>query len=263
MTRNRFRFSPRRALMLVGVVTALLAGTSAAAPPASADDPYVLATSAAARGDHATAAARFERAIAEDGWSANALLGLGNAYASLGDHGRAILAYERARLLAPRDAAIANNLRHVRESAGLAAPSVSLVDRTTGSLTANQWALIAFGGFALACAGTIMIAWSARRRRLGWVAGLAGTVIAIGAGGIAREVAPDPATAIVITTEGARIAPFPAADVVFTAPAGETVHIEERRGDHVYIRVDDERAGWLPETAIERVVPTDRGASRA
>lgn len=251
---------PLVARLLVLVV--LLAGTAAAAPPTATHDPYVLATSAAARGDHATAAAQFERAIAEDGWSANALLGLGNAYASLGDHGRAILAYERARVLAPRDAAIATNLRHVRESAGLATSAPSAVDRAVGALSANDWAWIALGGLALACAGTVLGAWSLRRRRLAWVTGIAGAVIALGAAGIARAAAPDPATAVVVETASVRIAPFAAAEAVFTAPAGERVHIEDRRGEHVYIRIDDERAGWLPARAIEPIV-SDRGASRA
>lgn len=239
------------------VLASLFAGTAAAAPPPATQDPYVVATSAAARGEHATAAAQFERAIAEDGWSANALLGLGNAYASLGDHGRAILAYERARVLAPRDAAIATNLREVRESAGLVVAAPSAVDRVVDSLSASHWAWIAVGGLALACAGTVLGAWSRRRRRLAWVAGITGSVIAIGAAGIARAAAPDPATAVVLETERARIAPFAAAETVFTAPAGELVHIEDRRGEHVYIRIDDERAGWLPSNAVERIVSTD------
>ena len=44
-----------------------------------------------------------------------------------------------------------------------------------------------------------------------------------------------------------------AAEGAFTATDGEQVQIEQQRGEYIYVR-DDDRAGWLPRSAVERVV---------
>jgi len=250
------RRSPRRAIALVlaAVIVALLglAGLrNAQAAPAV--DPFLAGNTAAAAGDHATAAAAFEQAISRHGWSANTLLALGNAYEGAGQHGRAILAYQRARLLAPRDAAIAANLAHVRESAGLSAPAPSQVERVVGRLSADEWTWLGLAGGGLACLGVVGLAWSVQRRSAR-VAVVAGTLTAAIAGAAALQVAPPIDDAVIVAGEVARISPFAGAEAAFTAPEGETVRIEQQRGDYVYVR-DGERSGWLPRSAVERVVP--------
>lgn len=241
--------------------TALLVLAVLSIPAGAEPDPFIEANAAAAKGDHASAAAAFERSIDQDGWSVNALLGLANAYASTGDHGRAILALERARLLAPRDAAVASNLTRVREAAGVAAPPVSRVDRALGAVRSDTWAWSALAGFTLACGGLALVAWT-RRRRLGATVAFIGGIATLATGLAATRVAPDPMTAVVLATETARIAPFAAAEAAFTAPAGELVEIVRWRDDHVYVR-DEDRTGWLPAKLIERVVPRDRTAAGA
>jgi hypothetical protein len=222
-------------------------------------DPFLAGNSAAAAGDHVAAAAAFETAIVTRGWSPSTLLGLGNAYAGAGKPGRAILAYERAHLLAPRDRAIAANLAHVRDSAGVSVPNPSRVASAIATLTADEWTRIALGGGALACAGVIGLAWSVRRRGSRTLA-VTGALVAGIAGVAASYTAPSADLAVVVTGDVARIAPFAAAEAAFTAPEGETVQIEQQRGDYVYVR-DGDRTGWLPRTALERVVsPIDAPA---
>jgi len=245
------------AIALLGLVLGTIASAADDAQP-----PFVAANAAAARGDHAAAASAFEQSIARDGWSANALLGLANAYANLGEHGRAILALERARLVAPDDEAVATNLARERERAAVAAPEVARVDAVLGRASSDTWTWLAFGGAALACAGVVAIAWTSRRR-LG--AGLAacGVVVAASAGAVAVRVAPEPDRAIVLVEDQARIAPFAAAEPAFGARPGESVQIEMQRGEHVYVRAGEDRAGWLPRSAVERVVASDRRSSRS
>jgi len=202
-----------------------------------------------------------ERRIADDGWSVQALRELGEAYTAAGDHGHAVLALERARLLAPRDEAVAAGLQRARENAGLPLPRESRVDRVVGTLSPDEWTWIALGGLVCAGAGLVLIAWSTRRRRAGWSAAFAGVAIGLGAGGLALHTAPSTSDVIIVDDEPARIAPFGAADTAFPARAGERARIEQSRGDHVYVRVDADRAGWLPTTSVEPLIP-DRRLSR-
>src|SRR5271154_658018 len=52
----------------------------------------------------------------QPGYSASALYNLANSFARAGKPGLAVLNYERARLLDPKDPDIEANLRHVREA---------------------------------------------------------------------------------------------------------------------------------------------------
>lgn len=234
--------------LAIAALVALTAST------ASAADPFIAGNAAATHGDHSAAAASFERTLAERGWSTNALFDLGNAYASAGQRGLAILAYERALVLSPRDAAVAVNLAHTREAAGLPQPEVSLVRGQLGRLASDEWAWIAFAALMLAAAAVTARAWwPGQRARTGWLAGF-GAACAILALTAAFAVAPARSSAVVIHADTARIAPLAAAEEAFPASEGETVQIEQQRADYVYVRAGD-RYGWLPERALGRVLP--------
>lgn len=219
----------------------------------AASDPFVAGNAAAAHGDHPAAAASFERSLADHGWSTNALFDLGNAYASSGQRGLAILAYERARVLSPRDGAVATNLARTREAAGIAPPPTSRMRSELGRLSTDEWTWLAFAAALLAGAAVSAWGWWPRQRgRTGFVAafGAAGAVFGFAA---AIVVAPPSNAAVVIHSDSARIAPLASAEEAFPAAEGETVQIEQRRADYVYVR-DGDRYGWLPATALERVL---------
>jgi tetratricopeptide (TPR) repeat protein len=217
-------------------------------------DPFVAGNAAAAHGDHATAAASFERTLAERGWSTNALFDLGNAYASTGQRGLAILAYERALVLSPRDAAVSTNLAHTREAAGIAQPMPSRTRALLSRLSSDEWTWIALAAVLLAAAAMSARAWwPGQRGRMGSLAAFGAAVALLGFGA-AMEVAPARSTAVVIHADTARIAPVAGAEEAFPASEGETVQIEQQRSDQLYVR-DGDRYGWLPERALERVLP--------
>jgi hypothetical protein len=246
-------------IMRYGATLLVLVALSGLAT-AKAADPYVAGNAAAARGDHRGAAAELERAITEQGWSTNTLLALANAYASVGDLGHAILALERAQLLSPDDPSVAKNLATLRERAAVSAPQTDRVDRVLGMWPVDVWTWIALGGLALATAGVSAIIWTERRRLArGLTVGGVGMAVVFGA--IALRVAPDPAAGVVLTSTAATIAPFAAAEPAFTARPGEHVRVEERRADWLYVHADGDRAGWLPQTAVGTVIPTEHGAS--
>ncbi|HEX4419441.1 MAG TPA: hypothetical protein VH165_16125 [Kofleriaceae bacterium] len=230
--------------------TLLIASLLTAAPTAA------LASPAAAAAPDPTA---LERTLATQGWSPGVLFELGAAYATAGHPGPAILAFERAQLLAPRDATIRADLARTRETAGLSVAPRSRLDATLGVLTSDEWTWLAIAAGILACTGTVAYAWSMRRslaRTLAIAGGLGGG-LAVAA---AVEVAPSPAAAIVLHASTARIAPFAAAEAAFAAPEGEAVTVEQDRGDFVYVR-DADRAGWLPRAEVERVVAHEPAAA--
>jgi tetratricopeptide (TPR) repeat protein len=247
-----------RIIRYIATLLVLVAMSGLAA--AKAPDPYVAGNAAAARGDHQGAVKQLERAITEQGWSTNTLLALANAYASVGDVGHAILALERAQLLSPHDPSVAKNLATLRERAAVSTPQTTRIDRLLGTWPADAWTWIALGGLAVATAGVSAIIWT-ERRRLARGLTVGGVAIAVVFGAIALRVAPDPAAGVVLTNTAATIAPFAAAEPAFTARPGEHVRVEERRADWLYVRGDGDRAGWLPETAVGTVIPTERGPS--
>ncbi len=242
-------------MISISLVLASALGAAHAAP-----DPFVAGNTAASAGDHAAAAAAFERAIAMHGWSPGTLLDLGNAYASAGQQGRAILAYERARVIAPRDAAISGNLARARELAGVSVRRPSRIDAAVATLTADEWTWIAIAACILAAAGLVGHAWGFRRS---WSRTLAitGALAVVASSAAAIRAAPASDLAIVVASDTARIAPFAAAEAAFTAPEGTRVRIERERGDFYYVR-EGELTGWLPRGAVEPVV-AQRSASGA
>ena len=74
--------------------------------------------------------------------SAPALFNEANAAQRAGNFGAAILSYERARVLAPRDPAIAQNLRAAREKAGVSAPAVPKWQRPAQALSLDGLAVL-------------------------------------------------------------------------------------------------------------------------
>lgn len=239
--------------MIRRLAIASLFALTATAGASPTTDPFVAGNAAAANGDHAKAAASFETALAQHGWSANTLFDLGNAYASNGQRGRAILAYERALVLAPRDAAVATNLAHTREAAGISQPMMSRTRSELSRLASDEWAWIALAAVLLAAAAASARAWwPGQRARAGSLAAVAGAV-AVLAFAAAFVVAPARDTAVVTHADTARIAPVAGAEEAFPAAEGETVHIEQQRADYVYVR-DGDRYGWLPAGALERVL---------
>jgi tetratricopeptide (TPR) repeat protein len=238
----------------------LLVAWTALATAKPSTDPYVEGNTAAARGDHRAAATAFEQAIAEHGWSTNTLLALANAYASVGDLGRGILALERAQLLSPNDASVSRNLATLRDRAAVPAPHVSRIDHMLGSWPTDNWTWLALGGLTVATAGMSVLLWT-QRRHLARAMLFGGVGVAAAAGAIALRLAPDPHAGIVLANTPATIAPFAGAEPAFTARPGERISVEDHRGDWLYVRADANRAGWLPDSAVDTVIPTERSPS--
>ena len=236
-------------LLAAALNTALAAGEAAAQSAASGL--YAEGNDLYRRGEFAAARLRYLASAETDVRDARLFYNLGNACFKDGRLGEAVVWYERARRLAPRDEDVLANLRFVRrikrdreqEGEGgflyaayawptlgelFAALSLSLA----GLTAAASWRLLRGSGPAVAAA-------------LGLC--LAGVLLggAFAATRLYQEVTLS--EAVVTAPEGqARGGPARDQTPVFVVHEGTKVTVERREGEWVLVRLANGLGGWLP-----------------
>ena len=228
--------------------------------PAAQADPFSDANQAFAEGRYDAAIQGYQALLDARGWSAPVLYDLGNAEFRAGHPGAALLAYERARLLAPRDPDLAANLAHVRAKGGLPDPR-SHAERAASFLSADEWAGLGSLLLVLGCAalGTASALSGTGRRSLAVLgaAALAGTVLAAAAlavlwPGLSRAI-------VVVPNATVRLSPFDDAQPAFAPPEGASLPVLGRHdawllvGDGVH--ADANRRGWIAGREAVPVLP--------
>jgi len=213
------------------------------------------------KGDFAGARDRYEQAVTAGG-GAGALYNLGNACFRLGKLGEAILYWQRAQRLAPRDADIRANLDHARE---LCADDIRESPRpfwvrvalaAHRAVTANEAFVAGVIAYWAACACLLALLRGAGdrwRRHLVRAALALGVVAALASLSSAAKVHESAAreTAIVTAPEAeARSAPGEGFPRKFTVHEGTEVRIAGRRGVWYEVRLANGVEGWLPMEAI-------------
>ncbi len=123
------------AILLPGL--AILFGHSSARGAQAAFD---RADRALASGHYSQATQDYQQIIARNGYSAPLLFNLGNAFYREGKWGWAILSYERALWLSPRDPDVAANLQLARQQAGLTTPVPNPFEKAARVVCANTLA---------------------------------------------------------------------------------------------------------------------------
>ncbi len=211
-----------------------------------------------ADGRYAEAAAEYERMLGTGVASANAYFNLGNAYLKAGDAGRAVLAYERARRLAPGDPDVRANLAFAR------------ADDASGD-EPPRWTRVAFPLAAVWSSDTLVAvaaaAWwllflvlavrqllAAARRPAGWAALAAGVVLAVaGASAAYRLYTLDlrrMAAVVAPATVAVRFEPTANGTVHFRAKSGTTLRLLGEREGWVQVARPDGLRGWVERDAV-------------
>jgi tetratricopeptide (TPR) repeat protein len=222
---------------------------------ANAGPAFEQANAAFASGNDRTAMAQYEAILAHDGYSAPVLFNLGNAYYHMGQFGEAILNYERAQILAPRDTSIAVNLRLAREKAGVSAPALNKVEQAARILTPNTLAWVGSIALITICLGIGVGRVVPRFCHVKIIVGTAAvTLLAVAASFAIRW--PEFNRAIIITANApARIAPAGTAAESFALKAGEPVNLANTYGQFILARTPDGRSGWVARADLARVLP--------
>jgi tetratricopeptide (TPR) repeat protein len=229
-------------------------------PAGEAHALFYQANTAYRDGDYASAMRDYEH-LASAGFESGALqFNLGNAYFKQGKLGSAILAYERAGRLLPRDADVAANLAYARESAKAPAPDVPLWQRilfapafsfATAEL-AVVWTALWWGGWLLVALR--LLERNAARGAPGWVLwvvlAVTGTALAF------RLWKFDFSAAAVVVAPGSNVARFEPSDAgkeYFRVPEGSLVEARRARSGWVQIARADGLRGWMPADSVKRI----------
>ena len=206
-----------------------------------------------AEGRYADAIAAFETLARTHGWSAPLLYDLANAYARQGSVGRAVLSYERAELLAPRDADVAANVAMVRASAALPTPARPWYESLARLLSSTAWTILAACGLWLA----VLVFAASRKWRSRWlryaaaVAAFAAMIPIAGAAVLDRDL--DDAVVVASKSTPVRVSPFASAADEATVNEGEQVAGIGRHADFVRVRYGQSHEGWVESAAVQLV----------
>jgi tetratricopeptide (TPR) repeat protein len=220
--------------------------------------------SAFAKANQAYAEARFQEAaehyetLVQSGHlNATLFYDLGNAYYRLGSFGKAILNYERALALDPRQPEADANLRLARDEARALELRKDSIERYASVATVKQYTIAAAVASWVAL---FMIAhlFLSRRRSGGRIALL---VLSLIVGGVSvfaiftlENGTRGNALAVVTAKEiEARLATADNSKSVLLLPAGSEIKILSERGDWVYAALPNDQRGWIPASSAERV----------
>jgi tetratricopeptide (TPR) repeat protein len=208
-----------------------------------------------AEGKFADAANAYEKILASGAASPSLLFNYGNAEFKSGNLGRAIAAFRRAELLAPRDSEIRANLAFVRNQVQGATVRESFWQNWLGNLSLNEWtvfAAIAFWlTFVLLAAKQLRPALAAKLKTATWIfAALtisSGTILGVQAASHFSK-----QTAVIISAAAtARSGPFDDAQSAFTVRDGVELSVLDRRDDWVQVADGSGKTGWLPAKQVE------------
>lgn len=243
----------------------LVATLACLVPAAASTMTFDQANQAYALGHYAEAARAFDQLMAREGYSAPLLFNDGNAWLKAGERGRAILSYERAQVLAPRDAAIAHNLARAREEAGVTVPAPGTLQAAARLLSWNEltWLTV----IAAMLFGVSLLTRRAYPGR--WRRAVGSTAVGSAIAGCALAGAmalrwPELNRAIVVAGDtAARIAPADAAGVSFPLTAGQAVEAGQRHGHFVFVRTEAGESGWVKDSQVAAVMVDGREVGAA
>ena len=208
----------------------------------------------------------YEQLVEKGIQDASLFYNLGNAHYKAGDLGRAILNYERARRLAPREADILANLEYTRSKAldryesEAVSPLKGWVHLASSYLTLNELSLVALGSFWL-IAILILVYRHSRSGRMRSVvqAALILVVLLFGVSAFtlgSRVYLESNSPGAIIVTDSVEILSGPGEDYIteFSLHAGAQVIIQETRGQWVRVALPGEEfQGWAPLETVERI----------
>ncbi|HEY8835010.1 MAG TPA: tetratricopeptide repeat protein [Chthoniobacterales bacterium] len=235
------------------VIAVFLAGRVSAAD----EDGFAKANQAYNEAHFQEAAEGYEALVQSGHWNANLFYDLGNAYYRLGNFGKAVLNYERALALDPRQPEADANLRLARDEARALELRKDWIERYASMATVKQYSIAAAVGLWLAVFVTAHLVLS-HRRSAGRIALIVIGVLVCGASAFAISTLESGtrgnALAVVTAKETeARLATADNAKSILLLPAGSEIKILSERGDWIYAALPNDQRGWIPSSSAERV----------
>lgn len=213
-------------------------------------------------GDFAGAAASYEKIIMNEGPRAAVFYNLGNSYLSIKRYGHAILAYERCRLLTPRDPDLLANLLIARKAA--ACFEVARMDprlaAILGRLSRDEWSWLVAGSALFLGAVVLVGGWIRLPNRISnfvvTVASAAGFLIIVGSAVLYLRRGESEMGIVLSQNASVWLSPFEKAESLGTPGTGKMVRLGAKSGDFQYVEVTGTNLrGWLGKEDVAAIVP--------
>ena len=213
------------------------------------------------KGDFQTAIQAYESILKHDWHSAPIYYNLANSYFRSGQLGKALLNYERAKRLAPRDSDIEFNYHYAlgqniklqnQEPKGLFA-KLYMGHIMFYSEEEMAWMIVSLFGFLGLCwLLALYFRWPFKLRVT--LFSLITISLSIFVVGLMAKVHFDDRTAVVITKASATFEPKPEATVHFEVPEGSKVECLKTVGQWIKVKRFDGKLGWILKEKLEKVV---------
>ena len=233
---------------------------------------FEAANVAASRGDYETAARKYETLVDAGVRDADVFFNLATVYAQSGNYPHAVLGYERALSIRPRDGRARDDLRRAEqaleeqraevEGEATIRRSASIADALFQSVTedALAYALLVANACLFACLGW---AWIARRRSTWLVAvstaaGIVLLAAAFGLGVKAGMLRDGPRAVVLDDRAVLRDGPDERARVRGEARGGDRAEVVEVDRDFVKLRVVSGSEGWVDASTVGLIDLDDR-----
>lgn len=214
-----------------------------------------------AKGQFDQATKTYEQVIAAGARNGAVYFNLGNAYFKQLSIGQAVLAYERARRLMPRDRDVSANLTiaRLRTVDQIKSPEPWLISSWLLSVTVNEvlaTTSLLFYAVSLLALLYLLTAKAEIRRlvlRIGiGVVPLLLISLAILSARLYQEAGRDEAI-ILVTVKEVRSGPGASYEKLFALHEGTKVRVVETRGKWLRIGIPDGKSGWMDEESLERI----------
>lgn len=215
------------------------------------------------KGNFHVAAELYEKIIAEGYHSPELFFNLGNTYYKLGNIGKSILNYERAKKLSPLDEDIAFNLNFAnQQTLDKMEPLPKLLleewyDNIKNAHSEKRWSVRSIVCFALFLFFLAVFITSTKpiNRLIGfWIAAMC-LCLSVTSFIIAKDRYSDITSndTVVILSSSAEIrsAPSETSSKLFILHEGAVVSAPETKGDWVKIELSKEKVGWVKKSQIE------------
>jgi tetratricopeptide (TPR) repeat protein len=250
----------KRSLMILLLVLVVVPGGVKARTDQSAQEDFFEANRAYKNDQFREAANGYLKLIENGFKNGNIYYNLGNSYYRMGELGRAILFFEKARLLIPRDDDLIFNLSHARNQAVDATSDFRTFSPTDflGLDSLNLYE--AFFAFTIINILFFFILGTRLYKKTEWSYYLSiflAIFITIGASILGLKwygVTTD--TRAVVLSEEAEVhaGPDPGDTILFKIHEGTVVHHERFEGDWALLHLSENKRGWARSKQLERIV---------
>ena len=244
-------------MTLIIFLVLIFQGCSSTAPQARAH--FEKANESYKKGDFDSAIKEYEAIVSLRFSSTEVYYNLGNSYFKKNQLGKAVVNYERAFALAPRDGDIKANLKYARDFVkNYQAQNSDLgwerIFIHNDLVTVNEITLIL--AFIFVAAGIIFViglfaGWPPRKMRV--VLFLAGVLFIFHYAALVVKIEEQKNQAVILVEGTARFEPEDNATVHFQMSPGWKVKIVEESGEWVKLMRWDGKQGWTPRYTLEKI----------